>query len=89
LIAVMRACSTVTRSLAFTEPPSPAPTPLEQAARLRGQALAACDAQDPAGESDPRIVAARAAIAGSSALAPTQEPSALKPPAQFKPSAPK
>lgn len=82
------------------EPPSPAPTPLEQAARLRTQALAACETQDfvacaaklddakrldPTGESDPRVVAARAAIATAAAPAPTREPSAPKPPAPDKP----
>jgi hypothetical protein len=69
------------------EPPSSTPTPHEQAARLREEALAACGAHDftactvklddartldPAGESEPRVVAARAAIAASEE--PPQEP---------------
>jgi len=66
--------------------PEPSSTPREQAALLRREALAACDTQDfaactvklddakrldPAGESEPRVVAARAAIAASPA--PTQD----------------
>jgi len=66
--------------------PEPSSTPREQAALLRREALAACDTQDfvactaklddaksldPSGESEPRVVAARAAIAAS--LAPTQD----------------
>ncbi len=75
------------------EPPSTTRTPHEQAARLRGEALAACDGHDfavctvklddartldPAGESEARVVAARAAIAAS------QEPQA-PPPEPLKP----
>ncbi len=75
------------------EPPSTTRTPHEQAARLREEALAACDAHDfavctvklddartldPAGESEPRVVAARAAVAASEE--PTQEPRKPLPP---------
>ncbi|HEY5243829.1 MAG TPA: hypothetical protein VIJ22_20250 [Polyangiaceae bacterium] len=78
------------------EPPSSTRTPHEQAARLREEALAACDARDfavctvklddartldPAGESEGRVVAARAAIAASQE--PTQEPPG--PPEPLKP----
>jgi hypothetical protein len=60
------------------DPGSAAATPRERAARLRDEAVAACGARDfaaceaklddamrldPAGESEPRVVAARAAIA--------------------------
>ena len=77
------------------EPSSSTPTHVgreEHAARLRREALAACDAHDfasctaklddakgldPSGESEPRIVAARAAIAASPPS--TQEPQAPPP----------
>ncbi|HEX8794248.1 MAG TPA: hypothetical protein VF765_25065 [Polyangiaceae bacterium] len=79
------------------EPPAPAPAPLEQAALLRRQALAACDVRDfsacsakldeakrldPAGESDPRVVAARAAVEASTAA---PQPAGPKPPVPSKP----
>lgn len=82
------------------EPPSSLPAPRELAARLRREALAACNARDfaactakldeakgldPAGESEPRVVAARAAVAAS--RAPTPEPSAA--PEGDKPKAPR
>ncbi|HEX3345126.1 MAG TPA: hypothetical protein VHS09_11170 [Polyangiaceae bacterium] len=80
------------------EPSSSADTPRERAARLREEALAACGAGelgacatklddakrlDPAGESEPRVVAARAAIA--TAPAPSPVPSVSAPPDGLKP----
>jgi hypothetical protein len=74
------------------EPPSSTPTPWERAALLRAEAVAACAAQDftscteklddaksldPEGESEPRVVAARAAIAASNV--PPPEPSKPEP----------
>jgi hypothetical protein len=72
--------------------PEPSSLPREQAALLRREAVAACDVEDfasctaklddakrldPSGESEPRVVAARAAIAASPASTP--EPQAPKP----------
>lgn len=77
--------------------PGPAPSPAEQARRLRDQAIVACAAQDlatcgakldearsldPAGEAEPRVIAAR------KLLAPVEAPSNLPGPKPVEPQPP-